>query len=239
MADGTQTADTTTDTTTVDTSTTAVTRPDYLPESYWDTATNAPKADALKTDLADLATLRTEKETRAATIPAKPEDYKIELPEGFEIPGGLEFKPDPADPLFADFQKFAKERNYTQDDARHLVGFYANILLRQNQGAEAARGEQMKALGAAATTRVDAAKRWLSANVSEPQARVLSYALNTKDGVEAVEALVAKLGGVQARGGPGNGDLKAKPPGAELIDDIGKPGTAAKMLRAAHAQAPH
>lgn len=211
MAGEAQTTDTTvaTETTVADQSAVVTARPDYLPETYWDAEKNAPKAEDLTKDLTDLAALRTEKEARAASIIAKPEDVQIALPDDFQMPEGLEFKPDPNMPLFKEFQKFAAGR-FTPDETKALVGLFARDLLNQSNAAEAARTEQMKALGANATTRVDAAQRWLNANVSEQQAKVLSYALGTKDGVEAVESIIEKLKGVKPAGLPGNTGLKDK-----------------------------
>lgn len=186
-------------------------RPDYLPEAYWDATANKPKAEDLTKDLTELATLRTERDAATKDIAAKPEDVKIELPENFEMPKGLEFKPDPSDPMFNDFQKLAVETKMNPAQVKGAVGLYAKMLLAQNQNAEAAVAKEMQALGAAATTRVDAAKRWLNATLPPDQAATLGYALNTKAGVEAVEKLADSLKGVTARGMPTNSDLKPKP----------------------------
>src|SRR5882672_7210747 len=67
-------------------------------------------------ELREFLTERGARELRQATLPASPEAYEAKLPENFEMPAGVEFKPDPSDPLLADARRFAHAKGMSQAD---------------------------------------------------------------------------------------------------------------------------
>lgn len=190
----------------------AGTRPEGLADSYWDATANAPKFTDITKDLGELTGLRefkTAADTRAAAVPATADDYKLELPEGFKIPEGLKFAPDAKDPLVVGSRTLAKELGLDQPAYSKMVGFYGQTILNAQQAEQAAsvalEVEQTKALGEKASERREAAKTWMTANLSKDQATVLESMLTYKVGVEAIEAIVAQVNGAKLRGGPQNG----------------------------------
>lgn len=210
-----------------------VTRPEYVPETIWDSEKNAPKIDLAAT-LTEYDTLKASTAERAKLIPASPDEYKFDLPEGFELPAGYTWKADPKDPVVAGFRELATELKMTQPEVQRLVAFEAK---RQVEGMKAQQdfdAEQTKQLGANADQRRTAAKTWLNATVTPAQAQVLSTLLDYKDGVEALETVMAKAGGINPRGDAGDGTPINK--NAEAAELVGKPGGAMALLRQGNAK---
>ncbi len=98
----------------------AAQRPDYIPETIWDGEKNAPKIDLAAT-LTEFGTLKEQATARAALIPAKPEEYKFDLPQDFEMPQGYTWKQDPNDPVITGFRELATELKLTQPEVQRLI----------------------------------------------------------------------------------------------------------------------
>lgn len=217
-----------------------VTRPDWLPESYFDADAKAVKADALKADLSELPTLRelkTAQETRAASLPKDPNGYKLDLPAEFKVPEGQKFAPDDKDPAVTTFRNIAKTLGLDQSQFSTGLGLYAQMMLDQQASAANADkefvAEQTKLLGEKAPERRAAAKTWMAANLTDEQAAAFEPMLDLKVGVEAMESIMRAITGTTARGNPQN-DSPDK--NAELVDQIGKtPGIGRQLLDAHHA----
>lgn len=186
-------------------SVTTTSRPDWMPESHWDAKTGAPNSDLLKTDFAELGTLRTERDARIASIP-KDGAYKLEIPDTIKLPEGSRWEPEANEPITLAALAVFKEHNFTQAQATAVQGLWAGFLLNMQEAENKSRAETQAALGANANVRVDAAKKFLSANKLD----ALSPALDTKDGVEAVEAVIQTMSGLKIQGLPNNG-APAKP----------------------------
>lgn len=209
----------------------AITRPDSIPETFWDTDKNSAKFDDIGAALTERETLKTAADARAKLIPAKPDDYKFDLPEGFKMPDGYQWSADAKEPLVAGFRTLAAELSLTQPEVQKLVAFEATRQANEITGRKAFEAEQTKALGANADQRRQAAGDWIDAKVTDPgRAKVLKTMLTYAQGVEAIEDLISNAN-VGTRGNAGDskeGDAKT----AALIDNIGKPGGAMKLLRA-------
>lgn len=206
----------------------AVIRPDSIPETFWDGEKNTPKFDDIGAALTERETLRTAAEERAKQIPAKPEDYKFDLTDDFQMPEGFRWKADAKEPIVAAFQTFAVENKLTQPEVTGLVKIFAANQVEQIKAQQAFDAEQTKQLGDKAADRRAAAKRVIAANFKGSQAELLGSLLTFKDGVELVEALQAKLSGVEARGG--SGDSKPENLNADLSEQIGKVPMGRKLL---------
>lgn len=209
-------------------------RPAYIPEAYFDPDTKTVKAEDLTRDLGELPALRelkTAADARAAAIP-KDGAYKFELPADFKLPEGTKFIADPKDPLVVGVRELAKTRGWTQDDVNEVTKMWAGMLAGEHEAMKAADAEQMKALGGGAPDRIKAANTWLSGHLSATQAKALGPALRTKDGVEAVEALIEKFKGVKPVGDLNGG--KTPNVNADLAENVGKPGGGMALLRASN-----
>lgn len=199
-----------------------VSRPDYIPETIWDGEKNAPKIDLAAT-LTEYDSFKTQAAERAALIPAKPEEYKFDLPKGFELPDGKQWLADPNDPLIVGFRTLASELKLTQPEVEKLVGFEAARQAEEIKRQSAFDAEQTKALGSNAEARRADLTGRLDAifQKDSKEAAIFKTLLVYEDGVKGLEKLFA---GVATRGLPG-GDAPNK--NAELAEKIGKPGTTA------------
>lgn len=177
----------------------AAQRPEYIPETVWDSEKNAPKIDLAAT-LTEYGTLKEQADARAALIPAKPEDIKFDLPSDFEMPQGYTWKQDANDPIITGFRELATELKLTQPEVQRLVAFEARRQSAEIANQQKFDSEQTKALGEKADDRRKAASDWLTANTTPERAAALKSVLITALGVEAVEDLIAKGIGVNTRG---------------------------------------
>lgn len=189
----------------------AAQRPDYIPETIWDGEKNAPKIDLAAT-LTEYGTLKEQADARAALIPAKPEEYKFDLPNDFEMPQGYSWKQDANDPVISGFRELATELKLTQPEVQRLVSFEAKRQAAEIANQQAFDAEQTKALGEKAEDRRKAASEWLTANTTPERAAALKSVLITALGVEAIEDLIAKGIGVNTRGNPDHVEQDTRTP---------------------------
>lgn len=137
-------------------------RPDYIPESHWDTEKAAPK-ETFGQFVKDHVAFKAAQDSKQLTLPAKPEDYKLALPKDFQPPAGVEFKLDETDPLFAQARTWAKENGLTQDAFEKGIGLIAARDVATQQMLTTARNAEIAKLGANGTARVTALNTFLDA----------------------------------------------------------------------------
>lgn len=211
-------------------------RPEYIPETIWDSEKSAPKID-LAASLAERDALKTAADERAAKIPATPDAYSFDLPKDFALPGGYKWEADPKDPLVVAVKAFAVENKLTQDEVGGLVRMYAASEAQKIQSQQAFVAEQTKALGEKAGDRRAAVTTFIDSMFAkgDPKGDMLKTMVDFAPGVEALEAIIAKSNGIKLPGNPGGGD----PPNqnAELADKIGKVPMGKALLDLGNSQA--
>jgi len=180
-------------------STATATRPDWLPEDLWDGEKAAPKAN-----ISDLAKFKADHDARLSQRPEKPDAYAADLPKDFQVPQGMEFKVDPADPLLQLGRQIAHEAGLSQDEfTAKLVAPYAKHLLEQQRAAETAEEERKAAevakLGENAPTRIEAVTGWLKANLSGAEGEALAAVATSAAAVQALEKIITLAGGPQVQ----------------------------------------
>lgn len=176
----------------------AATRPDWLPESYFDPATGIkPEFGA---HYAEIATAqKTFTEQQAALAARKPEDIKFELklPETVKLPEGVELKVNPDDPRIPILRDLALKNNWTQDQVDALVALDAQQVIASHT-AEAARltAEKSK-LGANADDRIKAVASAVKTlpGISADELAEVQVLTATASGVSFLERLLAKANG--------------------------------------------
>lgn len=92
-------------------------------------------------DIATLLQTKAANDLKATQVPADPSAYEAKLPEGLRLPPGVDFKPDPADPAFRDFQALSKKLGLTQSDFEQIYGIFVSKTVQS----EAAFRSSMKA----------------------------------------------------------------------------------------------
>ncbi|MBB4066758.1 hypothetical protein [Gellertiella hungarica] len=190
-------------------------RPDYIPESFWDSEKGF-KAD----DLNALVAFKAEHDANLAQVPDAPDGYKLALPKDFKLPEGLtvdgaEFQLDESDPRFGMLRDFAHSRQMSQSDFEGMVAFGVQLDAAEQARLQEALTEQAEKLGTKGKARVEAVNTWLGAVLGSGPAAELSKMLYTAGQVEAFEALMRANRGVLP-GNPGGGRDSGK---TELSDE--------------------
>ena len=179
-----------------------VTRPDYIPEKFWDGEKKTARVEDLAKSYADLERrhhMRTddlrktvEEDVRNGLFkdrPAKPEDYKLEPSKGF-LPKGLEFKGNSDDPLFKALASVAHNRGLSQDEVSKLVDGYLESLTLQVPDPQV----ELKKLGPNAKQRLGDIKNWVEANIPKEMLPTLGKLSGTADGIFFMEWMRSVMG---------------------------------------------
>lgn len=172
-------------------------RPDYLPESFWDAATNSVKA----TDLKAVFDAHTATQARLALVPKEATGYEHGLPADFKLPDG--YKVDDKHPLVQPWRMLAHQLQLTPDQYKLGVKMWAENMVREEEDFKQFKADQRKALGAQGDARVTAARTWLTGLIGEQIAGQLLDLAVTKPQFEAIEKLMTAFtsqGGSTYRG---------------------------------------
>jgi hypothetical protein len=180
---------------------TTPTRPDGIPDSYWDAEKNTLKLDpvALAKDLKErdeLKTFKAAEDVKAASRPQKADDYKLELPADFKPPAGVEFKLDTANPALGQLKAVAHKHGLSQDAVNEILGVYAGDKVGGEAAIATARAAEIAKLGTSAPARVDAVVNWLTgidSSADKGDAKALAGMLVTARHVEAFERIITRL----------------------------------------------
>lgn len=179
-------------------------RPEYLPESLWDPEKGF-KADYFN----DLAATKAERDTLLATVPEKPDGYKVSLPQDFKLPEGFEIPEgesivDENDPRVSAAREFAHANQLTQEQFEGMIAIGVQADLAEKSSLTEALTKQREELGAKATERVNAVTTWLGAKIGGELAGALAPMLYTAKQVQAFEKLMLLNRGA-VPGSPGGG----------------------------------
>src|SRR5262249_35234638 len=120
-------------------------------------------------DVRDLLQRHALEQSRKATLPASPADYRLELPADFQVPQGIEFRFDENHPIngpiLADARAFAHAQGFSQEQFSRLLGFHAAAKVAEMTKVAELHAAELGKLGANAQTRVDAVTTWLRSQV--------------------------------------------------------------------------
>ena len=183
------------------TSTTTATRPEGIPDSYWDAEKNSLKVDpaALAKDLKErdeLKTFKAAEDVKAASRPQKADDYKLELPSDFKAPAGVEYKLDTNNPALGQLRAVAHKHGFTQEAVSELLGVDAGNEVGTQAAIATARAAEIAKLGTTAPARVDTVIDWLTGMDGSPDkkfAKALAQMLVTADHVMGFENIINKV----------------------------------------------
>jgi len=173
----------------------APTRPDGLPETYWDEATGVVKPEAYTR----LAELEAQIAAKAEGVPETPDAYVLELPEPVV---GLDGKPvafDAEDPLVKALLPAFHEAGVPQAAFAKILQAYAATEVaaaaaEQEVATAYVAAEQTK-LGANHKERTAALHGQVVAAIGAESAEALRMQMRSADGVLALEQLVSKIQG--------------------------------------------
>jgi hypothetical protein len=180
---------------------TVTARPDGIPDSYWDTETNALKVspEDLVRDLRErdeLKAFKAGEEVRRAQLPKSADEYKIELPAEFKMPPGVEFQFVKDDPILAQAREQAHAMGASQEDFSKMLGMYAAAKVGEESRITAAKAAEIGKLGANAEARVNNVVQFLTgidSTSDKRDAQALAGMMVTAGQVEAFERLITRF----------------------------------------------
>jgi hypothetical protein len=148
-----------------------------------------------ESDIASLMAEKSQRDSRAALMPATAADFKLDLPSDFQLPAGTsEFAWDLETPHAAAqlgaLKNWAHANQLDQNSFSQLLSIYAGHMVSEQQRFAAAQKAEIGKLGANAPTRVDAVNTWLESRVGSELAAALRTSMFTSKSVEAYEALM-------------------------------------------------
>ena len=154
------------------------------------------KGDKYKT-VADQAKAYTEAEKRLGAFTGAPEEYSLDLPEGYELPEGVEATLDKEDPLAVAFTAWGKENNVSQKAFSDMLAMYMDQQVRDYEAMTGTAQAEMERLGDTGASRLDALAKWGKANMDEELFEKFRSAMVTADAVEAFEYVIGKTRNAQ------------------------------------------
>lgn len=167
------------------------TRPEGVPDSFWDKDKGELKTADWAKSYEELRQAKAEIDARKAQIPAQADLYKPELPKDLKIPAGMEVKTD--DPLYVAVRQMAHEEGWTQGQFSRAIGEYAKIEGAKHEALQAAITSRDEALGANGPQRVDALNKRFVAAFGEEVGKQFSQTLFTPAIIKGFEQVFASL----------------------------------------------
>jgi hypothetical protein len=144
-------------------------------------------------DIRQIMTETAAREARKATLPADPSAYTLDLPADFQMPEGVQWKWNTADPVQGPLlnmaREFAHAHNIDQAGFSKMLSLYAAAQTHETTLINKARAGEIAKLGATAPARIDAAVQFLRGNLGDELAKHLTANLFTSGQIRAIEAL--------------------------------------------------
>jgi hypothetical protein len=144
-------------------------------------------------DIAMLMQTKAAADLKATQIPVDASGYESKLPESLKLPEGLDFRPDPNDPAFKDFQAIAKKIGLSQSEFSDLYGAYVAKTVASEAAFRNSMKAELDALGAHATMRVTALETWLRGTVGDDIAKHMRAGMFSAKIVEGLERIQNKM----------------------------------------------
>ena len=209
------------------TQTQAASRPEYVPDQFWDPATNTVKVQEFTTHIGELAALKAAQDARLAARPEKPDGYKLELPQTFKSDVALKF--DETDPRVAPLRAIAHELNLDQPTFSRLLEVEATRVIAEQKQIAEAQAAEMKKLGTNAAARVTSAKTFLAGVVGTEGAQQIIDRLVLASDIELVEKLQQAFTNPGGSTFKGNGRDTSQPPPPKTLAEAMWPSMPGKV----------
>lgn len=152
------------------TQTTPPTRPEWLPETYWDATSSAPKGADIASAFKERDELKSAAAAIKAAIPPSADQYKLEIPKEIALPADIELKAD--DPLIAELRTAAFDAGLPQDKFSNMLGKLAAKVGELKKAEQSALADAVKkrdeALGANGPARVQAVQDFFKTLTADP-----------------------------------------------------------------------
>ena len=158
-----------------------------------------------------------ETESRRATLPATPADYRLQVSQDFVLPEGFELVPfNENDPGLQQLRALAHAEGWAQSTFERVLGLYAGAQVAELQQFEAAKAAQLAQLGPTAQARTGAVNQWLTGMIGPDLAKGFTLAPLAAIQVRALETLIQKF---SSQGMPPFSQAGREPGGGRGISD--------------------
>lgn len=175
-------------------------RPDYIPEKYWDEASGRARVEDLGKGYIELASMLGKKDEQVRQeitesiqkqmrdgVPETPEGYDFQPVEG-AIPEGYEFHFNKENPQYKEFNRLAHTIGLKPDQYNQIMSLYI-----QNELAMAPdKTVELAKLGENANARVERVDMWAKANLTNSSYQALVGQATTGEFIVAIEELMDK-----------------------------------------------
>jgi hypothetical protein len=151
------------------------------------------KYEVSEADLASMMDRQAQDDLRKATLPATPDEYKLELSPGAKLPGDAEYKFNAGDPSLAALKNWAHAKGFDQSTLSEMLTIYATHEATQNATLAARSREEVAKAGVNAPQRVDAVSKWITGEMGEADAAPIKATLVTDAHLRFYEKMMQKV----------------------------------------------
>jgi hypothetical protein len=151
------------------------------------------KYEVSEADLAAMMDRQAQDDLRKATLPATPDEYKLELSPGAKLPGDTEYKFNAGDPSLAALRNWAHAKGFDQSTLSEMLTIYATHEAQQNAALAARSREEVAKAGVNAPQRVDAVSKWITGEMGEADAAPIKATLVTDAHLRFYEKMMQKV----------------------------------------------
>jgi hypothetical protein len=151
------------------------------------------KFEVSEDQLAGMMDRQAHEDLRKATMPATPDDYKLELSPGAKLPGEVEYKFNAGDPSLAALKNWAHAKGFDQSTLSEMLTIYATHEATQNAAIAARAREEVAKAGVNAPQRVDAVGKWITGEMGEADAAPIRATIVTDAHLRFYEKMMQKV----------------------------------------------
>jgi hypothetical protein len=144
-------------------------------------------------DVAVLMQTKAAADLRKTQVPASADAYETRLPEGLQLPAGIEFSFNKDSAEIKALQTWAFSQGFTGQQYREMLGHYANSVAAQELIVANAAKAEVEKLGAMGTARVTAVDQWLRGLLGDDHGKAVRGMMVTSKIVEGLEKLMTKF----------------------------------------------
>lgn len=176
-------------------------RPEWLPENYFDAEKGAIKLEDFGKHYGELAGAAKTEADRLAAYPSKVEELKFDLPAELKLPEGL--KIDDSNPTFVGFRKFIFDNRIDPKVGSQMLGMYAAERASEVDAINKRIDKEREQLGPNHAQRVAALRSFLDAKIGQPLSKAVMSGVFLAAHVEGMEKLMLAMSNQDTQNPPG------------------------------------
>jgi len=174
-------------------------RPDYLPEKFWNSEEGAPNIEGMAKSYSELekkfsqraSSLKEELQAelmseRKEGVPESAEGYEFTAPEIPNMPEGWDVQMQSDDPMLNWWRETAHQQGMSQEQFQDGINKYFDL----HFGSLPDREGELKALGDNAQDRIDRVDMWLNKNLDENEYNAIADFAVTADAIQVLEKII-------------------------------------------------